>query len=48
LKKQSNYSGGIDFGDFIDVHKHIIINIGKPIEVSEYIESYEENPRGDK
>jgi 1-acyl-sn-glycerol-3-phosphate acyltransferase len=35
---------GIDYGDLIKYGKHIIINIGKPIEVSEYMESYNENP----
>ncbi|MFA6581610.1 MAG: 1-acyl-sn-glycerol-3-phosphate acyltransferase [Paludibacter sp.] len=35
---------GVDFGDFKKFRKHIIINIGKPIEVSEYMFSYKENP----
>ena len=34
---------GIDYGDLAKFGKHIIINIGKPIEVSEYIQSYGEN-----
>ncbi len=35
---------GIDFGHLVKFGKHIIINIGKPIEVSEYMEAYAENP----
>jgi 1-acyl-sn-glycerol-3-phosphate acyltransferase len=35
---------GIDYGDLVKYGKHIIINIGKPIEVSEYMQSYNENP----
>ena len=35
---------GIDYGDLIKYGKHIIINIGKPIEVSEYIQRFNENP----
>lgn len=35
---------GIDIGDFVKFGKHIIINIGKPIEVSEYINDFEDNP----
>jgi len=35
---------GIDSGDFIKFGKHIIINIGKPIEVSEYMAAYAKNP----
>jgi 1-acyl-sn-glycerol-3-phosphate acyltransferase len=34
---------GIDYGDLEKYGKHIIINIGKPIEVSEYMKSYAEN-----
>jgi len=35
---------GIDFGDFVKYGKHVIINIGKPIEISDYFISYVENP----
>ena len=35
---------GIDFEDIHKFGKHIIINIGKPIEVSEYMTAYAENP----
>jgi len=35
---------GIDYGNLTKFGKHIIINIGKPIEVSEYMQSYLENP----
>ena len=35
---------GIDFGDIVKFGKHIIINIGKPIEVSDYMSGYTENP----
>lgn len=35
---------GIDTGDFIKFGKHLIINIGKPIEVADYMDLYEENP----
>ncbi len=35
---------GIDYGDIIKSQKHIIINIGKPIEVSEYMKLFAENP----
>lgn len=35
---------GIDYGDLFKYGKHIIINIGKPIEVSKYIQRYNENP----
>ncbi|HEY5592715.1 MAG TPA: 1-acyl-sn-glycerol-3-phosphate acyltransferase [Paludibacter sp.] len=34
---------GIDLGDFVKFGKHMIIIIGKPIEVSEYMSSYSEN-----
>ena len=35
---------GIDYGDLVKFGKHIIINIGKPIEVSDYMTNYAENP----
>lgn len=35
---------GIDYFDFYKFGKHIIINIGKPIEVSEYMNHYAVNP----
>ncbi len=35
---------GLDFGNLIKSNKHIIINVGKPIEVSEYMNAYVENP----
>lgn len=35
---------GLDFGSIVKCHKHIIINIGKPIEVSDYMADYEINP----
>jgi 1-acyl-sn-glycerol-3-phosphate acyltransferase len=35
---------GIDYGDLEKFGKHIIINIGKPIEMSEYMKSFDENP----
>ena len=35
---------GIDFGDILKSHKHIIINIGQPIEISDYMSLYSENP----
>ncbi len=35
---------GIDMGDLFKFGKHIIINIGKPIDVSEYMPEYAENP----
>lgn len=35
---------GIDYGDIVKANKHIIINIGKPIEVSEYMAAYADNP----
>jgi len=34
---------GIDYGDLMKFGKHIIINIGKPIEVSEYMNTYAGN-----
>jgi len=35
---------GIDYGDLTKFGKHIIINIGKPIEISEYMQTYALNP----
>lgn len=35
---------GIDLGDFIKPGRHLIINTGSPIDVSEYAELYHENP----
>jgi len=35
---------GINLGDYVKFGKHIIINIGKPIEVSEFMTAYAENP----
>ena len=35
---------GIDFGDIVKFGKHIIVNIGKPIEVSDFMDDYAENP----
>lgn len=35
---------GIDLGDFIRFGQHLIINIGKPIQVTDYLDSYLENP----
>lgn len=35
---------GIDMGDLIKSNKHLIINIGKPIEISQYMEEYNANP----
>lgn len=35
---------GLDFGNLIKSNKHIIINVGKPIEVSDYMNVYTENP----
>ena len=35
---------GIDYGDLVKYGKHIIINIGKPIELSDYMNSFAENP----
>ena len=34
---------GINMGDLIKCGKHLIINVGKPIEVEEYMEQYQEN-----
>ena len=35
---------GLDFGSIVKANKHIIINVGKPIGVSDYMNSYNENP----
>jgi len=35
---------GLDFGSIVKANKHIIINVGKPIDVSDYMNSYNENP----
>lgn len=35
---------GIDLGDFIRFGQHLIINIGKPIRVADYLDNYLENP----
>ncbi len=35
---------GIDLGDYVKARKHIIVNFGKPIEISEYMNSFNENP----
>jgi len=35
---------GIDMGDFEKYGEHIIINVGKPIEVSDFMAEYTENP----
>lgn len=35
---------GLDYGSIEKFGKHLIINIGKPINVSDYIESYQANP----
>ncbi len=37
---------GIDMGDLIKSNKHLIINIGKPIDIENYVEEYVENPSG--
>lgn len=37
---------GIDYGDIVKSNTHIIINVGKPIDVSEYMDLYAENPVG--
>jgi 1-acyl-sn-glycerol-3-phosphate acyltransferase len=34
---------GLDYGSIYKYGKHIIINIGKPVDISEYIETYREN-----
>ncbi len=35
---------GFDYGDIVKFGKHLIINIGKPIDVSTYNKAYNENP----
>ena len=35
---------GLDFGSIVKANKHIIINVGKPIDVADYMNSYNENP----
>lgn len=35
---------GFDYGNIIKYGKHLIINIGKPIDVSDYSQSYIDNP----
>jgi 1-acyl-sn-glycerol-3-phosphate acyltransferase len=35
---------GIDLGDYIKMGKHMIVNIGKPLDVSVYMPLYQENP----
>jgi len=35
---------GIDYGDLTKFGKHIIINIGKPIEVSAFMSAHQQNP----
>jgi len=35
---------GIDYGDLVKYGKHILINIGKPIEIADYMKSFAENP----
>jgi 1-acyl-sn-glycerol-3-phosphate acyltransferase len=35
---------GFDYGDIVKYGKHLIINIGKPIDVSDYSQSHIENP----
>lgn len=37
---------GIDMGDLIKAGKHIIINVGEPIEVDDYMEQFQENAPG--
>ncbi len=37
---------GMDYGNIVKSGKHIIISIGKPIEVSDYMSEYAENPVG--
>lgn len=34
---------GIDLGDYVKARKHIIVNFGKSIEISEYMNSFNEN-----
>ena len=35
---------GLDYGDLAKFGKHIIINVGKPIEISDYMKIHAENP----
>jgi 1-acyl-sn-glycerol-3-phosphate acyltransferase len=35
---------GIDLGDYVKFGKHIIISIGKPIEISDYMSMFADNP----
>ena len=35
---------GLDYGDFVNPGSHLIVNVGKPIAVSDYMARYEENP----
>jgi len=35
---------GIDLGHYVKQHQTLLINFGKPIEISEYWEQYKENP----
>ncbi|OJV40706.1 MAG: hypothetical protein BGO29_05730 [Bacteroidales bacterium 36-12] len=35
---------GLNYGDFVKQGKHLIINIGKPINVASYYKDYEEKP----
>lgn len=44
LKKVKIIPIGINYGDLVKCGKHIIINIGKSIEIQDYIESYRINP----
>jgi len=44
LQKVKIVPVGIDYGDILKSNKHVIINIGNPIEVSGYMSSYNENP----
>ncbi|MDD3322148.1 MAG: 1-acyl-sn-glycerol-3-phosphate acyltransferase [Paludibacter sp.] len=34
---------GLDYGDYVKFGKHLILSFGEPIEVSDYMEHYEEN-----
>ena len=35
---------GMDYGDIVKFGKHIIVSVGKPIELSDYMTEYNENP----
>lgn len=35
---------GIDYGDYVKSNKHIILSFGKPIEVSDYMSGFVDNP----